>query len=114
MDGPTITTGGIDTTVATGNAVLAGRRSAIGGRGIRETLNHGTGHGHVHQVLGEKAVLIAVGFCEARTHLKSKAMVHTTRLNLGRLRGLHFQTQRSTDLRTARAMQPRQLQTPTH
>ena len=48
MDGPGITTGGLDTTVATRNAVLVGRRSTIGGRGMREILNHGTGHGHVH------------------------------------------------------------------
>ncbi len=48
MDGPAITTGGIDTTVATGNAVPVGRRSTVGGQGMRETLNHGIGHGHVY------------------------------------------------------------------
>ena len=47
MDSRAITTGGIDTTVATGNAVLADRKSTVGGQWTRETLNHGTGHGHV-------------------------------------------------------------------
>ena len=47
MDGCAITTGGIDTTVATGNAVLVDRKSTVGGQETRETLNHGTGHGHV-------------------------------------------------------------------
>ena len=48
MDGPAITTGGIDTTGATGNAVPVGRRSTVGGQGMRETLSHGTGHSHVY------------------------------------------------------------------
>ena len=48
MDGPAITTGGIDTTVATGNAVPVGRRSTVGEQGKKETLNRGTGHGHVY------------------------------------------------------------------
>ena len=114
MDGPAITTGGIDTAIATGNAALLGRRSAVGGQGIGETLNHGTGYGHVHSVLREKVILTAVGFCEDRTHPNFKTMVQATRLNLGRMRGIHFQTQRRTDLRTARTMRPRQVQTPTH
>ena len=48
MDGPTITTAGIDTIVATGNVVPVGRRSAIGGQGMREALNHATGHVQAH------------------------------------------------------------------
>ena len=114
MDGPVITTGGIDTAIATGNAVLVGRRSAAERQGIGETLNHGTGHGHVHSVLREKVVLTAVGFCEDRTHPNFKTMVEAIRLILGRMRGLQFQTQRRTDLLTARTMRPRQLQSPTH
>ena len=48
MDGPTITTAGIDTTVATGNVAPVGRRSAVGGQGMREALNHATGHVQAH------------------------------------------------------------------
>ncbi len=114
MDGPAIITGGIDTTVPTDNAVSVGRRSIVGGQGMRETLNHATRHGHVHQVLGMNAVLIAVGLCEDRTHLHWKTMVHTIRLKLGSMRGLHLQRHGRTDLRTGRTMQLPQLRTPTH
>ena len=48
MDGPAVTTGGIETIVATGNAVPVGRRSTVGEQGMKETLNRGTGHGHVY------------------------------------------------------------------
>ena len=87
VDGPAITTGGIDTTVATDNAVPVGLRSTVGGQGMRKTFNPGTGHGHVHQVLGENAVLIRL--CENRTHPHSKTTEHAIRLKLGRMRRLH-------------------------
>ena len=90
MGGPAITTGGIDTAIVTGNAVLVGRRSAAGGQVIGEILNHGTGQGHVHSALREKVVLTAVGFCEDQTHPDFKTMVQAIRLTSGRMRGLQF------------------------
>ena len=48
MEDPAITTGGIDTTVAIGDAVPIGQGSAVGRQRMRGPLDHGTGHDQVH------------------------------------------------------------------
>ena len=48
MEDPAITTGGIDTTVAIGDAVPLGQGSAVGRQRMREALDHETSHGQVH------------------------------------------------------------------
>ena len=48
MEDPAITTGGIDTTVAIGDAVLLGQGSAVGRKRMRGALDHETGHDQAH------------------------------------------------------------------